>query len=89
MQIGTGARNAMRNLPQRLGIVINNRLRAGCEIGSQFLRKLGEQSGNDLLVSVEHFEQGGKIDGRGNLVHGEWNFRPKRDKAVVPNQYPT
>ena len=59
----------MRNLPQRLGVVINHRLRTGRKIGSQFLRELGEQRGHDLLSSAEHFEQGGKVDGRRHLIH--------------------
>ena len=59
----------MRNLPQRLGVLINYRLLTGREIGSQFLRELGEQRGHDLLFSAEHFEQGGKVDGRKHLIH--------------------
>ena len=61
----------MRNLPQRLGVVINHRLLTGREIRGQFLHKLEEQRGHYLLFSAEHFEQGGKVDGRRHLIHCE------------------
>ena len=65
MQVGAGALDAMRNLPQRLGVVINYRLLTGREIGSQFLRELESSEATICFPPPSISSRAAKLMGEG------------------------